>query len=426
MAAKSTRALARLEAATRMAEQAREDAIEARRAQVAAEDERRVMFEAALIAVARDAGLERVDPAVWTEALQRIAAPGAPSTTSASVRRAAPTRRLAAPRAGDAGAQQAAKPILAAKPAVDEHGRPWTRVSFTSNGAAEKLRMLRSVGLVRNGRSGEWTGYIDRDAVASLRATFGERVIAPMAEDRGEPDRDPSLSPAEPRSGAAAGGAAVEPEAPADLADRPAKVDRVEVDDTPFYKGADLTEILPQAPLEDISKETLETVVRKIVEVEGPIHRDIVCDRIRNAYDKRALPGQIRERIIAVTGALENDPRVADDPDFLMAPGAHVRVRDRNGSDDRIRHFRRLPLVELRLAAAEAPTRDGADTALAVETAVARRLGYGLLTHGLQTRIQEAMGSAKDGRRHDQTHTAEVHGVGAGRPAGSPAPAPPP
>ena len=391
MAGNSGRVLARLEAATRAAERARGAASEAARKHAAAESRRRKAFEAALMAVAREAGLDRVDPATWTSALRQAAAQ-APVPAAAAARSVASAKR--SPRIGDA---DGAAPRRAAKPARDEQGRLLVRLKFSSNVGAEKGGIIERVGLRWNGRKAKWIGYVDQAGIAELLTVFGaDRLIVASAEDRIETDEDLPPAGGAALNGVSAEPPSVEPEksASVDRPGRPDEEDRFEQPDTPHYRYSASVDLHPDTPLEDMSEEVLASVVRRVVEAEGPIHRTVVCERIRKAHNRRILPNPIRGRITAIAESLPRDPCVADDAGFLMLPGTALHVRDRRAADDKTRHYQHLPLAELRLAGAQAPARDDATTEAAIAAAVARRLGYKLITHGTASRIRNAITSA--------------------------------
>ena len=175
-----------------------------------------------------------------------------------------------------------------------------------------------------------------------------------------------------------------------DSGGRPEATPRPVAADTPRYACADLSGIVEttQSPT---SADALSAMVHAVVTVEGPIHRDLVQDRLRDALSLPRLPALLVKAIGEISTSLPTDPRVEGDEGFLLLPGAPIHVRDRHGAGDRIRHYRYMPLCELRVALSEAPARDGDTSEKDLVAAVARRIGYDLVSHGLATRIREAL-----------------------------------
>ncbi len=145
---------------------------------------------------------------------------------------------------------------------------------------------------------------------------------------------------------------------------------------TPFYEEASLTPRtateLHEAPISILTE-----LVKRTVELEGPVHRDEVINRIRAAWGLQQTGSRIRSHVghavdVAVSGA-----DVYRSGDFLLWPGAEVRLRDRSAVvSPGLRRIEMIPPMEIDQGLTSLiATSLGATEGEAVN-AVARGLGF--------------------------------------------------
>ncbi|TBZ41638.1 DUF3320 domain-containing protein [Rhizobium leguminosarum bv. viciae] len=116
---------------------------------------------------------------------------------------------------------------------------------------------------------------------------------------------------------------------------------------TPIYEEASLvpnrTTELHEAPIG-----LLVSLIKQTVEAEGPIHRDEVITRIRTAWGLQRAGNRIDSHVGNAIGAAVNAAHVYRSGDYLLWPGAEIRLRDRSSvSSPSLRRIEMIPPVEI-------------------------------------------------------------------------------
>jgi hypothetical protein len=137
-------------------------------------------------------------------------------------------------------------------------------------------------------------------------------------------------------------------------------------------------------------------VVGQIAEVEGPLHKDVVIDRIRLCYGLGRIRGATRERVDDAIESAVQSGRIKSDGAFIWAWDEQLDRSPRQPADGSIDH---VPPSELKaVVLATARVMFGmARPDLLVE--VARTLGFGRagsrITEVIDAAIQQLIGEGK-------------------------------
>ncbi|RWX40269.1 DUF3320 domain-containing protein [Rhizobium leguminosarum] len=116
---------------------------------------------------------------------------------------------------------------------------------------------------------------------------------------------------------------------------------------TPTYEEASLspqrkTELL-EAPISILSE-----LVKNTVEVEGPVHLDEVVTRVRSAWGLQQAGNRIRGHVGHAIDVVVGGGQVYRSGEFLMWPGADIRLRDRSlVSSSGLRRIEMIPPMEI-------------------------------------------------------------------------------
>jgi hypothetical protein len=103
----------------------------------------------------------------------------------------------------------------------------------------------------------------------------------------------------------------------------------------------------------------LRRLIQQVVAIEGPVSRELVLRRVREAWGVQRAGSRIRDAFAMAIGSLTSQGLlVVQDRDFLMVPGADpARVRVPTEDDEARRRVDEVPATELR-AAIELTVRD--------------------------------------------------------------------
>lgn len=145
---------------------------------------------------------------------------------------------------------------------------------------------------------------------------------------------------------------------------------------TPLYEEASLTPNftteLHEAPLG-----VLVGLIKQTVEVEGPIHRDEVITRIRTAWGLQRAGNRIDSHVGNAINTAVNAAHVYRSGDFLLWPGAEIRVRDRTAvASPSLRRIEMIPPMEIDQGLTSLIATSLGATENEAVNAVARGLGF--------------------------------------------------
>jgi very-short-patch-repair endonuclease len=141
--------------------------------------------------------------------------------------------------------------------------------------------------------------------------------------------------------------------------------------------------------LHDTAISVLATLVKEIVEIEGPVHADEVVVRLRNAWGLKRAGSRIQTTIYqAIKAALQAQCIVASGS-FLSVPNANISVRDRSDvQSDSLRKPEMLPPQELEIAIIRTVQNNFGATEEEAIQAVSRFLGFKATSTQLRELIQ--------------------------------------
>jgi hypothetical protein len=142
--------------------------------------------------------------------------------------------------------------------------------------------------------------------------------------------------------------------------------------------------------IHQVSVEYLAGIVRRIIEVEGPIHEDEIVIRVRMLWGQKRAGGRIQSAVQQALRAVARAPGIAHDGPYSLSAGAQVRVRDRSqATSPSLRKPEMLPPVELRAALLAVVEQNlGADREEAI-TSVSRAVGFRATSAQLHAIIEE-------------------------------------
>jgi hypothetical protein len=141
---------------------------------------------------------------------------------------------------------------------------------------------------------------------------------------------------------------------------------------------------------------SMALVTKRIVEVEGPIHRDEIARRVAAAFDKQRTSPLITASTLRSLDLLKSHSEAVETDGFWMTPDRleNPRVRDRSAAPSSVLRADMIPAVEIHAAARLAETENGALTAEEMLTAVTRLLGFKRTGPELRLVIEKALAAS--------------------------------
>jgi very-short-patch-repair endonuclease len=129
--------------------------------------------------------------------------------------------------------------------------------------------------------------------------------------------------------------------------------------------------------IHQVSVEYLAGIIRRIIELEGPIHEDEIVIRVRMLWGQRRGGGRIQSAVHRGLRMAARMPGITHDGPFYLITGAPVKVRDRSqATSPSLRKPEMLPPLELRAALLAVVEQNlGADREEAI-TSVSRAVGF--------------------------------------------------
>ena len=143
-----------------------------------------------------------------------------------------------------------------------------------------------------------------------------------------------------------------------------------------------------QVPVAEMSKITL-----RIVEVEGPIHKDEVARRVTALFGKSRTGALISGATLTSLQPMKKSGALIEQGDFWMTPAqrADPPVRERSGSPPSLQKAEMLSAIEIRAAASIAIRENGALSGDEMVVAVTRLLGFKRVGADLKAAIEVAL-----------------------------------
>lgn len=140
----------------------------------------------------------------------------------------------------------------------------------------------------------------------------------------------------------------------------------------------------------DLSDGQLRAAVLRVIEVEGPVHFDLLGNRLLDAAGVGRMGSRIRERIESVLAALADEGVIERSGSFsgYRAQFQRPRWRDWGGLPDRDRRLEHVADSELMLCLFDAVLdRDGVDAETALNDGI-HAIGFVRLTENARKRLQ--------------------------------------
>ena len=181
------------------------------------------------------------------------------------------------------------------------------------------------------------------------------------------------------------------------------------------FAGTEDSNVYAGSNLRVESDGNLSRLILAVVKTEGPVHTDVVIDRLKVRYRLGRIRGSTRDHVVWRIGRLAAEGEVHDDGGFLYVKPDQLRRPPRRPVDRNIEHY---PPSELRRVVI-----DVADSFLAARAGliveVARRLGFTRTGGRLTTTVNDvvddliASGDLEEGLGRDPSVPRLVPELGA-------------
>jgi len=102
--------------------------------------------------------------------------------------------------------------------------------------------------------------------------------------------------------------------------------------------------------IHEVSPEYLAGIIRKIIEIEGPIHHDEIVIRVRMLWGQKRAGQRIQSAVDRGLAVASQEKAISFDGSFYLIVGAPIKVRDRSQASPSLRKPEMLPPIELRVA----------------------------------------------------------------------------
>ena len=196
-------------------------------------------------------------------------------------------------------------------------------------------------------------------------------------------------------------------EAPADpTAQAAADLNQVSAGQSPFatYREAVLQRPDGVDSPADLDEAALVQLLNHVVEVEGPVHRDLIYNRVKDAWELKVRSKKVTEAIDAALQVAEDHAIVRRVGDFFWPPTREVvrpRVPDKNANPRDIQHICVDELEALMTDIVRAALSIGRDDLL---DSTSRALGYAQLSGKRKSRLAAVLqGLLTNGRMTTQS-----------------------
>ncbi len=138
----------------------------------------------------------------------------------------------------------------------------------------------------------------------------------------------------------------------------------------------------------ELYTQDMATIVRRIVEHEGPIYDEEIVTRVRMLWSKGRAGSRIHDAVVRAIRALETNRSCVKVDRCLMLPNCDVRVRSRaNVTSPTLRKPEHLPTVEIHAAILSVLQASHGAARSEIPTAVARLFGFQATSAQLKTLI---------------------------------------
>lgn len=164
--------------------------------------------------------------------------------------------------------------------------------------------------------------------------------------------------------------------------------------DVVAYAKADVKYAGPEASPIDAPSEALQNLIVNIVEIEGPIHYDLLSRRVADAFGLKRAGSRIRERTMKIVRELLMGQRIRGVDEFVMteAQRESPQVRDRSNEISPTTSPGFLPVAEIRYAADQIRRASGEVPDDELIRTVVRLLGFNRTGQELRARIMFVLG----------------------------------
>jgi hypothetical protein len=164
----------------------------------------------------------------------------------------------------------------------------------------------------------------------------------------------------------------------------------------PLYQEASIKAIRGYADIPSVPTHALADLVATVVGTEGPVHSDVVVQRIRDAWGLQRAGSRIQAAVDEAIASAKRAGAIAKSGDFLSKPGTAVTARDRSTSGILIRRPEYIAPEEWREAIVAVVQRNLGVKQTELATAVGRWLGFASTSAAVRERVEE---QAKEAQR---------------------------
>jgi hypothetical protein len=118
----------------------------------------------------------------------------------------------------------------------------------------------------------------------------------------------------------------------------------------PLYGQASIKALRGYPDIHTVPVPALATLVESVVSVEGPVHADIVVQRIRDAWGVQRAGSRIQDAVASAIQHAKRAKAIHRSGDFLSKPDAESVARDRSQADSAVRRPEMIAPEEWRAA----------------------------------------------------------------------------
>ena len=144
----------------------------------------------------------------------------------------------------------------------------------------------------------------------------------------------------------------------------------------PAYQGSVVAAVRGHDEIPAVPTPQLAALVEHVVGVEGPVHLDVVVQRIRDAWGMQRAGSRIQSAVQLAVDMTVRTKAVKRTGEFLSKPGEPVVARDRSAADQQLRRPEMIAPAEWQEAIVAVVQRNFGVRKSELPSAVARWLGF--------------------------------------------------
>lgn len=177
----------------------------------------------------------------------------------------------------------------------------------------------------------------------------------------------------------------------------------------PAYRATGVQAIRGYTEIPSVPAPQLAALVDQVVSAEGPVHFDVVVQRIRDAWGAQRAGSRIQSTIQGAVGMAVRAKSVRRTGDFLSKPGGPVVARDRSAADSLLRRPEMIAPTEWQEAIVAVVRRNFGVRKSELPSAVARWLGFSSTSAAIRELVEaEVKKVVRAGRLRQQGELLEA------------------